>query len=525
MKGGISRYRGKEFFLLLIVILGTSVLIWRWDRTPFITTLLPPKDQLRLSQETLLTSDKEVLEVGKHGTGEIEVNGDRDLGEKSPPEKQRTLDLKPPVNFTTAVADAKDNQVIGNAESSDAADEKPKQSIGEKDPKHKEGNEMVDLAPPIAMSPATKSSSVLKQDEKNYTMLESSQTCNYAKGKWVIDDRSPLYSGFECKQWLAPMWACRLMQRKDFSYERVGWRPTNCQMEEFEGAKFFERMRDKTLAFVGDSLGRQQFQSLMCMVTGGKWVPDVIDVGPEFGLVIPEGGSRPNGWAYRFPNTNTTILYYWSSCLCDLEPIDVKNPATEYAMHLDRPPAFLRQFLHRIDVLVLNTGHHWNRGKIRANKWVMYVGGMPNTNKKLAMIGDAKNFTIHSIISWVNKQLPKHPHLKAFYRSISPRHFANGDWNTGGSCDNTVPMSIGKEISQDKSSDYSAGNAVKGTGVKILDITALSQLRDEGHISKYSITASAGVHDCLHWCLPGVPDTWNKILFAQITDMSRVQNE
>lgn len=275
------------------------------------------------------------------------------------------------------------------------------------------------------------------------------------------------------------------------------------------------RMQDKTIAFIGDSLGRQQFQSLMCMVSVGENSSDVQDVGKKYGLVKARGAIRPDGWAYRFPSTNTTILYYWSACLCDLEPLNFTNP-TEYAMHLDRPPRFLHDYLHKFDVLVLNTGHHWNRGKIRGNRWVMHVGGVPNTDRKMAEIASAKNFTIHSIVSWVNSQLPQHPHLKAFYRSISPRHFVNGDWNTGGSCNNTTPMSIGKEVLQDESSDYSAGSAVKGTGVKLLDITALSQLRDEGHISRYTIRASTGVQDCLHWCLPGVPDTWNEILFAQI---------
>ena len=65
--------------------------------------------------------------------------------------------------------------------------------------------------------------------------------CNYAKGKWVIDDRRPLYSGFGCKQWLAPMWACRLMQRQDFAFEKLRWQPKDCEMEEFEGSKFFKR--------------------------------------------------------------------------------------------------------------------------------------------------------------------------------------------------------------------------------------------------------------------------------------------
>lgn len=274
-------------------------------------------------------------------------------------------------------------------------------------------------------------------------------------------------------------------------------------------------MQHKTIAFVGDSLGRQQFQSLMCMATGGKEMSDVLDVGKEYGLVKAKGSIRPDGWAYRFPRTNTTILYYWSASLADLEPLDITNRLTDYAMHLDRPPAFLRRFLPKFNVLVLNTGHHWNRGKFTANRWVMHVGGVPNIDRKIADIGGAKNFTIYSIVHWVDSQLLKYPGLKAFYRTISPRHFFNGDWNTGGTCDNTTP-SLGEEVLQDESSDPVAAGAVKGTKVTLTDITALSQLRDEGHISRYSIRSTPGMQDCLHWCLPGVPDTWNEILFAQV---------
>ena len=92
----------------------------------------------------------------------------------------------------------------------------------------------------------------------------------------------------------------------------------------------------------------------------------------------------------------------------------------------------------------------------------------------------------------------------------------NGEWNTGGSCDNTTPLTVGSEVLQDRSSDPGAEGAVKGTKVKLLDITAFSELRNEGHISKYGSKANAGVQDCLHWCLPGIPDTWNEILSAQL---------
>ncbi|KAH0652399.1 hypothetical protein KY289_030077 [Solanum tuberosum] len=336
--------------------------------------------------------------------------------------------------------------------------------------------------------------------------------CNFARGRWIAERRRPLYSGFKCKQWLSDMWACRLTQRTDFSYEGYRWQPENCEMPDFNGSEFLRRMQDKTIAFIGDSLGRQQFQSLMCMATGGEDMPEVENVGWKYGLVKPRGAIRPDGWAYRFPNTNTTILYYWSASLCGIEPFNVTDPATKSAMNLDQPPAFLRKYLDQFDVVVLNTGHHWNRGKINANRWVMHVDGKPVVNRKLAEIGNAKNFTVYSIARWLDSQIASRPQLKGFFRTISPRHFSNGDWNTGGRCDNTIPLTKGNEVQQEESSDPVIGDAVKGTKVKLLDITAISELRDEGHISHYSLKASEGINDCLHWCLPGIPDTWNELL-------------
>lgn len=54
------------------------------------------------------------------------------------------------------------------------------------------------------------------------------------------------------------------------------------------------------------------------------------------------------------------------------------------------------------------------------------------------------------------------------------------------------------------------------TPVTFLNITNLSGYRIDGHPSIYggkSGKRSSNVQDCSHWCLPGVPDTWNEIIY------------
>lgn len=51
--------------------------------------------------------------------------------------------------------------------------------------------------------------------------------------------------------------------------------------------------------------------------------------------------------------------------------------------------------------------------------------------------------------------------------------------------------------------------------VTLLDITHLSQFRKDGHPSIYGENGRSGM-DCLHWCIAGVPDIWNEILYNLI---------
>ncbi|OMO57214.1 hypothetical protein CCACVL1_25909 [Corchorus capsularis] len=355
-----------------------------------------------------------------------------------------------------------------------------------------------------------------KPEEKvdNSTTLKPPQNkdvCNYAKGKWVVDTRKPFYRG--CK-YTQRNWVCRLTNRTDFSYENYRWQSTDCKMPEFEPSDFLKRMRNRVVAFIGDSLSREQFQSMMCMLTGGEETPDVEDVADQYGflLVLRGGAVHHHGWAYRFKSTNTTILHAWSARLCDREPINATDTNTLFAMHLDRQPAFIRNHIDDLGVLVINTAHHWSKQMVNMDKEVIYLNGEPLKDKYLLKIENAKIFKVNNIVQWLDSKLGSNPNLQVFFRTTSPRHFLKGEWNTGGKCDSTIPLTRGSEVLKEESMDKVVADAVNGTRVKILDITALSDLRDEAHISHYGKKAN----DCLHWCLPGVPDTWNELLSALV---------
>lgn len=51
--------------------------------------------------------------------------------------------------------------------------------------------------------------------------------------------------------------------------------------------------------------------------------------------------------------------------------------------------------------------------------------------------------------------------------------------------------------------------------VHLLDITFMSQQRKDGHTTKYNGDSGLG-GDCTHWCVAGVPDTWNTLFYYSV---------
>ena len=50
--------------------------------------------------------------------------------------------------------------------------------------------------------------------------------------------------------------------------------------------------------------------------------------------------------------------------------------------------------------------------------------------------------------------------------------------------------------------------------VQLLNITNLSQLRNDAHPGSHN---GFGGMDCTHWCVAGLLDTWNELLYFALT--------
>uniref|UniRef100_A0A7C8ZNQ1 Trichome birefringence-like C-terminal domain-containing protein n=2 Tax=Opuntia streptacantha TaxID=393608 RepID=A0A7C8ZNQ1_OPUST len=119
---------------------------------------------------------------------------------------------------------------------------------------------------------------------------------------------------------------------------------------------------------------------------------------------------------------------------------------------------------------------------------------------------------------------------RVFFVTMSPTHLWSRDWNPGseGNCYNEN-MPVNLETYWGTGSDLPTMSMVEdilsqlGSKVTVLNITQLSEYRKDGHPSIYrkfwetlspeQLAKPESYSDCIHWCLPGVPDVWNQLLF------------
>lgn len=89
--------------------------------------------------------------------------------------------------------------------------------------------------------------------------------CDLYHGSWIYDTSGPLYTNNTCPI-LTQMQNCQGNGRPDKDYENWRWKPFQCDLPRLDAKKFLEVMRGKTLAFIGDSVARNQMESMLCIL-------------------------------------------------------------------------------------------------------------------------------------------------------------------------------------------------------------------------------------------------------------------
>lgn len=90
--------------------------------------------------------------------------------------------------------------------------------------------------------------------------------CDIWTGKWERDTEVPYYTNETCST-IQDHQNCMKNGRPDTEFLKWRWKPDDCELPRFDPKAFFKLVRGKTVAFIGDSLARNQMQSLMCLLS------------------------------------------------------------------------------------------------------------------------------------------------------------------------------------------------------------------------------------------------------------------
>ncbi|KAI3899271.1 hypothetical protein MKW92_003841 [Papaver armeniacum] len=310
--------------------------------------------------------------------------------------------------------------------------------------------------------------STFSNDSSNVSSGDDSASfdgdCDIYDGEWVRDvNREPYYALGSCPYIEKQPFDCYLNGKRDNQYLKWQWRwksqPTNIRCNKnipsvFDGTDFLERLRGKKLVFSGDSLNRNMYESL-----------------------TRRGRER------------------------ELKP-------ERETLRLDQIDGLAASVYQDADVVVFDSYHWWVEGKLIMGE-VNYFQEGDYLYPKLD-INRAYRRALMSWRRWIDNNIDS-TKTQVVFRGFSLSHYEGGKWNTGGKC-NLETEPITKDTLRKMK-----------TPVIYMNVSKLTYYRSDAHPSLYGKNYTSQersgamlIQDCSHWCLPGVPDTWNELLYVSL---------
>lgn len=326
---------------------------------------------------------------------------------------------------------------------------------------------------------------------------------------------------------------CVINSKPDNGYLHWRWQPAGgCDLPALEPAAFLRLARGKRLAFIGDSTARNQAEALVCHLS--------TSARPETAHRYEERLGR-KFWRWAFPAPHAVnVSTYWSPFL-----VRAEGSAEDYAMRdntvvLDAVTEPWAAEIGAMDVVVVSAGHWFHKPAMYYEDGVV-VGVNDRPDAVGGNVTDVGYLGVYRTVmrrtlEFIRDELSKAGGTRlVVVATIAPSHFdPKVGWNHRDACSRSRPFEEGEaevvaadaELRKIVVEEVAAVTSRRSGAVRfeVLDVTKMATMRPDGHPGPYLFAYSfynrpvpeTVNNDCLHWCAPGVVDTFNDILAQMI---------